>query len=629
MLQTIRNSSKRWAWIVVALISLPFALWGVERFQTNDTHEIITTVGERDITRAIYSQSYFTQKRRLQDDLGDEYETRVDDAKLQQQVFQRLILSALVESYAKESGFAISDKMLADSIRSQSALLDASGNFDVEKYKLFLNLNGFTPAVYEEQLRWQGLSNQLTDAYVRSNFITDGEVESFKELSSHEREVAWVTLPWSQVANEITVSEEEIASFYEKNQQAFSVPEEIKIEYIALEVDDLIDSIQASDEDVENFYDENKNQFLKEERRHIRHILFNLGDLDGAQNVLAEIKNGADFEALAREYSIDTVSSKDGGDLGTFSRGVMVAPFEESAFSLDEGEISGLVETQFGYHIIKVVDIEESKIEPLVIIFDEVKRAYQRDEALARFFELQDTLATTGYENPTALSVASEATGLTVDTSEWFSSNSGTGIAKNKNIRESAFSKNVKIDGNNSDIIEITPEHVAMIRKKEVAAAYVKPLAEVEESIRTSLLREKSTNLLLERTQQDIKSLTEKNVTWEEVLAKYEISTGSVTFTWKDGNPAGNELEDKVTELLFNMLRSYSASQIQYNVAESSLGDVLILANRNSRSPLESSDSTEEVVELLFNFQQQNEQVSIFQFLQEKYDINNIDTSRL
>ena len=627
MLQTIRNKSKNWAWLIVVIISVPFAFWGIERFQTDDTDEVIFTVGERDISRMNFSRNFIAQKRQLEEQYADEYNSRVDEEALKQQVFQRLILSGMIESAAEEFGYVVNDGQLAQYIKSQSVFQDADGQFDLEQYKTFLNLNGFSPNVYESEIRWNLKSNQIRESLIGSNLITNYEIEQFYEISSHEREFAWVLIPWRQELTNVSVEPEEAQAYYSENQSAFTVPEKVKIDYIELDADALAEAIEVSDEQAEAYYADNEESFRTAEERRARHILFELEDKALAEEVLASLNAGADFSELAEQHSIDAASAESGGDLGFFKRGIMVPSFDLEVFGMEIGDLSELVETQFGYHIIQLDDIKAGEQRSFSEVVDEVKDEFKKNQALEAFFTLQEQMATAAFENTLSLEPIAEIVQLPIQTTDWFTREEGTELAENSNIRNAAFSDEVKAKENNSQLIELSPTRVAVIRVSDTEAAFVKPFDTVEQEINGELIKEKGSDLLVEKTSEMITKLQGDEALWTDVSTTFEISTGSLEFAFRSVDDAQSNLEEVIFDNIFQLPRPFADKPPLYLARRVNTGDVLMVALRSSKPAdiKDLEDKQQELQELLLGFQRDNDRIAILEYLQSKYEIDTLD----
>ncbi len=627
MLQTIRNKSKNWAWLIVVIISVPFAFWGIERFQTDDTDEVIFTVGERDISRMNFSRNFIAQKRQLEEQYADEYNSRVDEEALKQQVFQRLILSGMIESAAEEFGYVVNDGQLAQYIKSQSVFQDADGQFDLEQYKTFLNLNGFSPNIYESEIRWNLKSNQIRESLIGSNLITKYEIEQFYEISSHEREFAWVLIPWRQELTNVSVEPEEAQAYYSENQSAFTVPEKVKIDYIELDADALAEAIKVSDEQAEAYYADNEESFRTAEERRARHILFELEDKALAEEVLASLNAGADFSELAEQHSIDAASAESGGDLGFFKRGIMVPSFDLEVFGMEIGDLSELVETQFGYHIIQLDDIKAGEQRSFAEVIDEVKDEFKKNQALEAFFTLQEQMATAAFENTLSLEPIAEIVQLPIQTTDWFTREEGTELAENSNIRNAAFSDEVKAKENNSQLIELSPTRVAVIRVSDTEAAFVKPFESVEQEINGELIKQKGSDLLVEKTSEMITKLQGDEALWTDVSTTFEISTGSLEFAFRSVDDAQSNLEEVIFDNIFQLPRPFADKPPLYLARRVNTGDVLMVALRASKPAdiKELEDKQQELQELLLGFQRDNDRIAILEYLQSKYEIDTLD----
>jgi len=281
---------------------------------------------------------------------------------------------------------------------------------------------------------------------------------------------------------------EEIKQYYDANLQRFMVPEKIKVDYVEITSDALAQNVEIDEAQITKMYDDYVKSISGREQRKARHILIQSGDNKSAaqikiKSIQEELKQGADFAELAKKYSEDTASSKNGGDLDWVAIGDMVKPFEQSLFELKNGEVSEVVETTFGYHLIKLDETRSETPEPLGIKRYEFEEEIKTDSVASSFYDLSERLASTAYENPDSLDIVVEDLGLSLNTSEYFSRNKGSGIAENEKLRDIAFSPLVLGQGSNSDVIEISPTHVIVLRVNEHVPATAIPLETVSANI--------------------------------------------------------------------------------------------------------------------------------------------------
>lgn len=512
LMQFIRERAQTWiAWVIVGLLVLVFAVWGVNSYFEPDSVVTVAKVNDVKITIGQFQQAYEAQRAQIQQQLGG----RVDPALfesfgLKEQVLQRLVDEEVQVQRTVDDGYRVGNAQLARHI-NQIQAFQTDGRFDKELYEQVLSRMMTSPAEWEMLQRRNLLLEQPAMGVIATAFATNHDTDYVLRLREQQRDIGYFTLPLARYTADVEVTEEEVQAYYDDNRDRYQYPEQVQVEYLELSLDELGKQVSVTDQAIADLYEQQKSRFVSEERRRASHILIDLApDADDAtekaarakaEDVLAKLKAGEAFEALAQTNSTDTGSAKQGGDLGFFGRGVMDKAFEDAAFALAKGEVSGIVRSGFGLHIIKVTDIEQEKIKPLEEVRAELEQELRRTEAEQRFYDLQEQLASLTFEQPDTLTVASERLSIPVQTSGWFSRASGEGIASNPKVRAAAFTNDVLNGGNNSEPIELERSAIVVLRVKEHKQATPKPLEEVRTEITDTLRTSKATAKLQEEAQ--------------------------------------------------------------------------------------------------------------------------------
>lgn len=500
MLQTIRDNAQGWiAWVIVGLIILTFALFGIDQYARGDKVVVVADVNGEEVTAREFLTLYNRQKSRLEQQFGDMYDQVVQDADLREQVLDALVESELIRQWANDNGMVVSDQQLAATIHA-AEVFQQDGQFSQKVYEELLLRNGMNVARFEYEQRQFLLESQYRNLTESSVFATPSEVAQLAKLQGQQREVNYLRVDQRPFLKTVTVSDEQIASDYEANKSKFVAPEQVVAEYIELSQTGLAEQIAVSDSELEAYYNENQLLFTLPEKRQAKHILVKMdADSEEAEaqamktikEIQAELAAGASFEELAKRYSQDPGSAQSGGDLGSFEQGMMVPEFDEAVFSMKEGEVSQPVKTDFGLHLIKLTGVTPKKVQPFADVKQEVASQYRMQEAEKRYFELLEQLNTVAYEQPDSLQLASDVTGLEVKVSEPFSRN-GTAdpVFSNAKVINTAFSEEVLKSDLNSQSIEIGNKHAVVVRVKEHIEARQKSLEEVASMIKDRLVRE-------------------------------------------------------------------------------------------------------------------------------------------
>jgi peptidyl-prolyl cis-trans isomerase D len=440
----------------------------------------------------------------MQEMLGDAYNPAlIDERMLREQALQSLISRQLILQAAQEGGVAISDQLLAASIHSIEAF-QADGEFREEVYQSVLGRQGMTPLGFEHRTRLQLTAEQLVNGLSNTTFVTGSEVERAYSLQEQKRTFDYIVVAAPSVEELAEPDDALIQSYYDENSQAFMTPERVRLAYLRLSADGLSESIEIDEQALTDYYEEKKNSLKGQEQRRASHMLFQLDAdadeatekavLEKAENVLQQVKGGADFAALATENSDDPGSAAGGGDLGFFAKGAMVPEFEQAAFDLQPGEVSDLVRSQFGYHIIKLTEIKGADIPALEDVREQLITELKQGEIDDLYYELLEQLTDNTYESPDSLDAAADALGLEIQTSDWITAAGGEGIGQYPKVLSAAFSEDVLEAGNNSEPLEVAPNDTLVIRVKEREAPHPTPLVDVRVQIVEALKKETSAN---------------------------------------------------------------------------------------------------------------------------------------
>ncbi|GAB6040006.1 SurA N-terminal domain-containing protein [Endothiovibrio diazotrophicus] len=497
MLQSIRDRATGWiAWVVIILISIPFALWGIQEYTGAGGPVLAATVNGSEIPLRTLQQEMQTERSRLQQALGPAASQFISDEALRKQVLQGLIDRELRRQSAYSVGFRVGDEQVAREIDSIDAFKQ-DGHFDQQRYERVLMRNDFSPKRFEEQLRGDMLTTQLRQGVVATALVTPQEANAYLALRDQQRNFRYLLIAPDARDDAVAVSDEEVAKEYEANRSAFMEPEQVKVEYLELTLNHLMDAVKVDEAAVRSLYEEQKARYQRKEERKASHILLTVekgADQQRIDQVRAEamslverIRAGEDFSVLAKEFSQDPGSAAKGGDLGFFSKGMMVGPFEDAVFSMKVGEVSDPVRSPYGFHVIRLEEVKPGGTETFETVRDSVEREVRRRQAEGLFVEQEELLTSVAFENPTSLEVPAKELGLPVQTSDWFSRDVGTGVAVDPKVRAAAFEPDVLEGGNNSTPVELGTDRMVVVRRLDRKPVAAKPLEAVREQIVSQL----------------------------------------------------------------------------------------------------------------------------------------------
>ena len=510
--------------IILGLIIFSFVFAGVGSYLVGGSQPLAAKVGEREITRNDFEQVYQNERNRMQSQLGEYFSTLLGDPAYVEQfrksVLDRMVNDALLDNQAQSLGLRVSDEQIRQAIISMPQF-QKDGKFDEEIYNISLRRAGFSSDSFAEYLRQDLVRNQLILALESTEFTLDNEVQAQGALEAQQREIRTITLDTAEFANKATVTDEEIQTYYDENKQQFVRPEQVKVSYIELSGNALKEQAPITDDEIQTYYNQNKDKYSTQEKREVSHILIN-GDEADANAVLARLDVGEDFATVAKEESQDIPTAKEGGSLGWIERGVIDPEFEDAAFQLvNVGDHSGVVKSAFGYHIIQLDGIEAPKTKALAKVSAEIKTFLVDEHAADAFYSLQSELAEKAFESPDSLDDAAEAVNAKIVTSDFFSQADAPEVLSNSSVLQAIYSPEVKEDGLNSDVIEIAPEHIVVVRVEDVREEMVLPLDEVKSAVVARLSQSKGEQKALELAQGVISALDKGEVNY---LSDNELS---------------------------------------------------------------------------------------------------------
>ncbi len=535
MLSKIREKATGiFAWIIVIIITIPFALWGINSYFEGGGQAVVAKVEGVDIDLNTF-QGALAERRRvmaqvLQQNVNPDF---FDSDLFKQQVLEGLIQNAAEASYADRQGYRVGDALVGQWIRSLP-YFQVDGQFDTERYQALVANAGMSIARFEQQQRRELISEQIQSAFVDSAFVSERDIDRAVALLEQERIAEYAVLPADDPDLEITVDDEQIREYYESNRDAFVSPAQMRVEYLVLSLDEVAASISVDEDEIRQYYESNSARFGRPAERRASHVLISVAAGAGeaeveaarqrAEDIADEARTGADFAELAREHSDDAGSAANGGDLGVINRGSMVQPFEEAVFAMDEaGAVSDPVRTRFGFHVIKMTGYRAAEVAPLEQVRGEIEEELKRQRAQSQYLEQAETFATVVYEQPDTLDPAADALDLEIRTSDWFSAGEGEGMAANDRFRTVAFSEEVRIDGLNSEAFEIDGDTTVALRRLESRESRPLSLDETRDEIRAILQREARANAARERGEAIVQSIRQGESSWEQSVDAGEL----------------------------------------------------------------------------------------------------------
>jgi peptidyl-prolyl cis-trans isomerase D len=522
VLEAIRKHAKGWlAKVILALIAITFALFGLNSYMKGDkSGGMIAEVGDVGISREELAREIQGQSDRMRQTMGAAFDPAVaETAEFRQRVLDSLIERKALLQDAQKLKFLAPDAYVA-SVLAQIPAFQQDGKFSQQRYEVILRQNGRTPVQFENELRQAFMLEAITSPVSIAAFPSSASMEQIARLVAQQREISWVDIPASAVASQIKVTPADVERYYAANKAEFTEPEQIRAEYLTLDIATVAASIAVSDTDVQEYYASHAAQFGQPEQRSASHILIAVDkNADAATRAKAKAKatelvqtlqkTPDRFAELARTQSQDPGSAAQNGSLGSFGRGMMVKPFEDAVFSMKPNEIRGPVESDFGYHIIRLDAVQAAKTAPLSEVRAAVVDELRKQKAQRIFADMAENFGNLVYENATSLQPAAAATKLTVQQSDWMTAKNAPPPFNNATLSAALFSPESIKSKQNTEAVEVQPGTLVAARVMDHRQARLRPLAEVSKAIEAKLNAEQGARLLAQKSEATIKALTE------------------------------------------------------------------------------------------------------------------------
>lgn len=490
-----KKSSGLFMTIVMGLLIMAFALWGVGDYFNQSGSDDLATVNGEVISFSEFTTGFANYRQSMLQQFGEGFDPSYFDSPiLRRNYLESMINSELLRQVADQNGYTVTAQELRETIEEAPSFKDANGNFDKKLYASFLAQTNQSAQSLQAKLAAEQASQVLSGMFDQSSFITPLEAQQMAQLNKQTRSVEYITISPEQFKATIELTDAEIETYYQDNSSQYMTEEMLSVNYIELMADDVAASIEIDEADALQYYEDNQAGYGLPEQRKAAHILLN--DDDGVESLLQEIQDklaaGEDFAALAETYSQDPGSASNGGDLGWVSPSDMVAEFDEALFAMEVNTTSDPVKTQFGYHIIQLNEIKAPELEVFEAVKDEIVSALQAREAENLFVNTTDSLSEQVLDAQSGLEQVAENNDYELKTTELFTRAGGEGIAANPDFITAAYSVNVKEGTLNSELIYINDTHVAFLHLNELKPSALKPLEEVRESIVTALTNQKA-----------------------------------------------------------------------------------------------------------------------------------------
>jgi peptidyl-prolyl cis-trans isomerase D len=499
MLQTIRDKFTGWIAIVfIGLLSLTLIISFGNMDQTPLQDNVVITVNGEEITLFEFQEEFSNKLAEFQDLLGDEV-PEVLEQTIKESAGEDLIIRRLLLDYLSNSGYRVSPEYVAELIRNNESF-QVGGVFNRQNYEAILASQGASVDQFENDLRLQLEINQLRRGLIETAFMTNAEFTQFIELQMQERSGQMLIIDSSRFMDQVNIDPSEINDYYQNNLDLFQSNEEVDVEYLEINIEDVAQQVQFSGDDIRDYYENNLDRFVSNEERKSSHILVAIDEDttdEQAADLIKEIQSKFDtetFEELAKQYSDDPGSAAQGGDLGWAETGLFVPEFESALFSMNVGDISEAVKTDFGYHLIRMDDIKPGQQQAYEDIEYELELEYSRLLAEEELFELADQMADLTLQAYNELSTVAEKMSLEKNNLDAFTRTGATFLHQDPEMVNILFSPGSIELGENTPLFQIG-DSVIVARAKAHRLPSTRDFAEVQNDIQSFIMNQEAMRL--------------------------------------------------------------------------------------------------------------------------------------
>ena len=499
MLHLFRESVGRYIAIgLLGLIGVTFIFFGID-FSITQTSFAAKVNGEK-----IPIRDFDEELQSVQNDYQRQFPVELTDdlrLALRRETIDRMVGRTVLLQPVHNAGYRVSDARLEAAIR-EIPQFQVGGVYSEDVAVSLLAAQQITPALFKARQREALEIDEWQSGIVDSAFVTPAEMRRAIELTYERREIAYATFPAANYTEgaDAEIEDSAIQQYYSDNATQFETPEMVDVEFVVLELSKIADSIQVTDDQLRQYYEDEAARFASGEERHVRHILFQIDEDNpeaaraAAEAAFERAQAGEDFAMLAAELSQDIPTRNDGGDLGWMARGVLPGAFEDALFAMQPGEIRGPIETEFGYHVIKLEGIRASEQPPFEVVRDQMRDEIATEQAANTFYDTANDLANAAFQAGNDLASVAERFNLPLETMAGLTRTGGRErFANPQPFIAAAFSDEAIASGENSDLIEIDENTVAVLRVVQHHLPQPIPIEDVTDQIRAALVLDMAT----------------------------------------------------------------------------------------------------------------------------------------
>lgn len=614
MLQDIRdNAQSTIAKVIVGLLIISLSIWGMDAIIGGFTGEPkVATVNGQDITEREFLRTVQMESQQRLMQMENPDQSLLDEDQIRRDVLDALIREAVLTQDAQSQGLELTDADI-DSLITQMPQFQVDGQFNRDRFVATVRNLGMGVAEFRESMRKNYVVNQIRAAIAQTGVVAPENAAHLLAIQNQTRDFRVLTLDGSSVQNQVDVTEADVQAYYDENRNQFRQPEQVDAAYITLSQGALAESIEVAEDELRTYYEERAEEYAREERR-ASHILVEAGDEGQATlaTIQQRLEEGESFAVLAEEYSVDTVSAQEGGDLGFAGRGVYDEAFEDALFGLEEGEVSGPVETSFGLHLIKLEEVRRSDVPAFDELREDLRLELARTKASERFAEVRSQLADAAYAADDLAGPAKEL-GLEIRVVEGVSRDGGAAPFDHAGLVRQLFSEDVLEGGYNTELIDVGDNVSVVARVREYHEPRQLELADVEPEIRRILERTETREALAARVDELVAQL-------ESGTSADELGAGE----WQQFEDQGRSvsgLSPRVVQEVFSMARPDGDSPTVGRAVTADQAAVIVLTGVNEGEVDQEGAEYQQLMRFLAQLEGQREYTAYQQYLRNTAEV--------
>ncbi len=555
--------------VILGLIILSFVLTGVGNYLIGGNGDYAAKVNGHEISRAELEQAFNSERNRQQQMLGDQFSQLASNdgyiQQMRQQALSQLVDQALLDQYISDLHLGINDEQVKQAIFNQKAF-QTNGKFDNAKYNGLITSMGFSADQYAEALRKQLLNQQLINAIANTDFMLKDETTKLTDLVSQQREIRQAVIDVNALAAKQTVTDDEIAQYYQQHQNSFMAPEQFRVSYIKMDAAAMQQPV--SEADIQSWYDQHKADYSQPQRS--RYSIIQTKTEAEARSVLDALKQGGDFASLAKSKSADPISARKGGDMGWLEPATTPDELKNASLT-QKGQLSDVIKSSVGFLVVRLDDIQPEQVKPLAQVHDVIADKVKQEKALDAFYKLQQKVSEAASNDNESLAGAAQASGLNVSETGWFTRDDVPADLDFDAVKQAVFSGGLTgqngAPGNNSDIISVDGDRAFVLRISEHKPEAVKPLDQVKAQVTDRIKHDKAT--------QQAKAQADKLLA--ELKAGKSEALSAAGLTLSSSKVVDRNAQDPIAQTAFSLPQP-ADNKPSWGTGEDMQGNVVLVA---------------------------------------------------